>query len=281
MAAYDELFTQILQAFAGLDALSHPGESSIFIVYAHDNEHEGVAAHADCVRRIIDWLKTLRCEVLSDKSPLGRWASRGAEMDAVRNIISNQLRLLPSPGVTGVDKVIICGSPLLEKYYNDGFTSHYVDSIRRAYVPGDKEQNSIKRIVETQCRIKGFHHVLTELAFLELRTTVKKDHGIIPLSLNGGDLLYLPFFQRSDLRLQSETSTKRLHALLFKLLHQIYPKKLELIESFQRCYKNACERIESDSAILIEEVRSIGQQEISKSLDYWQKHQEAAIRHVS
>ncbi|RYP27937.1 hypothetical protein DL767_007464 [Monosporascus sp. MG133] len=289
--AIEALFNKILERLEATDFFGRSTSPSTFIVYAHDNHDEGIAANAWCVHNLIKWLKAIRSRVLSDKSPLPLQSTREGGAAAAQNILSNQFCLLPasmrsdSAGtINSVDKVIVCGSRLLERYYEDEFTSSYIGAVEEVYVEvqhqtRDVLQSRIRHLVETKCDSKGFHHVLTELAFLKLRRSYDHDgHGIIPISLNGGDMKYLPFLQNSDLRLKSSANTADLRRLFFKLLQQIYTEEHALIGQFKECYENAHKRLQNAAGIAPPDFQVIIDQEISKAQNAWLQLQTAAIR---
>ncbi|RYP44597.1 hypothetical protein DL768_008946 [Monosporascus sp. mg162] len=144
--------------------------------------------------------------------------------------------------INSVDKVVVCGSRLLERYYEDDFTSSYIDA------------------VEAVC---SYDH---------------DGHGIIPISLDGGDMKYLPFLQNSDLRLKSSANTADLRRLFFKLLQRIYTEEHALIGQFKECYENAHKRLQNEAGIAPPDFQVIIDQEISNAQNAWLQLQAAAIR---
>jgi hypothetical protein len=292
LKALDTLFNLILAQLAESDIFGESESPSIFVVYAHDNEREGTA-NAQCVVRIIAWLKAIRSRTISDKAPLPLWESRIGGLDSIRNILSNQFCLLPdnTSGNVGtihrVEKVVVCGSEVLKRYYHDDFTSSYLDAIVKTYVEG-KEQSfdsdtleaNIRSIVETQCQHDAFHHVLTELAFLILRSRYRKDnHGIIPLTL-GEDLMeWLPFRENCDLVLKLKSlNNADLHQLFFKLLGQLYIQDHILINKYKECYDHASERLRNALDLSEDRTQQIVGQEIAKIQRAISAVQNAALR---
>ncbi|KAG5791001.1 hypothetical protein H9Q69_009946 [Fusarium xylarioides] len=276
-AAEDEAFIAVLEHVAPFDAFSHNNAPSIFIVYAHDNCQHAEPAHASRVHCLIDWLRVIRSNSLSDKSPLPLYATRDTGDDAVRNIISNQTCLLPRTRnpfshdsiVQSVDKVIVCGSELLEKYYNDSFTSPYLKEIETAYDAADTRQHKIRIVVDKCAERPGFHNVLTELAFLRLRDPSK--HGIIPISLDESNFTYLPFPDSAELRLMAKPGQSGLRNLFFKLLLHIYPQEQELVHTFRDSYAKACKRFEQNG-IVPKDVQQIIKEELQKADTVWYGH---------
>lgn len=216
-------------------------------------------------------------------------SSREEDTTALENILSNQFCLLPASRhagdrkITSVDKVIVCGSSLLESYYQNEFTPHYVSRIQELYdhfqhKTRDELQKEIRSFVETQCKKEGFHHVLTELAFVALRRTQDdKCHGIIPVALHENSVGYLPFLKASDhyIKLKSPKDPSSLHKLFFSLLQRVYIEEHERIDIFRTCYTEARKRLENRPST---ESQTIIKEEISKALDRWLQHRNAATR---
>jgi hypothetical protein len=122
----------------------------------------------------------------------------------------------------------------------------------------DEVKKGIERIVKTYCDKEGFHHVLTELAFLEIRSEKEKRyHGIIPVMLNGDGIKSLPFFDSGvHLWLKPQGHSKSmihecqaLHRLLFNLLRQLYEDQHASIDEFEICYKNCVETLSYASSL--------------------------------
>ncbi|KAF5021927.1 hypothetical protein F66182_6030 [Fusarium sp. NRRL 66182] len=248
--AVETLFNRILNQLAETDVFSKSDAPSIFVVYAHDNEQLGTA-HASCVIHIIQWLQEIRSRTVSDRAPLPLLFYRRDGSDSVRNIFSSQLCLLPEDNasddgtINRVEKVVVCGSELLRKYYNDPFTSPYLDAIKTAYLKAHTQrgtpelpEEAMRRVVEAQCQRKGFHHVLTELGLLMLRNSHKEYRSsVIPLTLDGSLMEWLPFWENCDVVLKLKSpATPHLHQLFFKLLGQIYPQEHRLINQYKNCY---------------------------------------------
>ncbi|PSN64173.1 ankyrin [Corynespora cassiicola Philippines] len=279
--AINEHFNRILGVLADTSVFGRPDSPSVFIVYAHDNDDVG-SATAWYVKCLIKWLLAIRCSLLSDKSPLR--CKREGGIAAARNILSNQLCLLPRSGgaslpgneVTGVEKVVLCGSKVLQQYYGHGLTAKYLDEIITFYEVNAKSrdanhiQDGIRDIVERNYDRDEFHHVMTELAFLDLRRRYRRaeDDGIVPFTLDGSGMKYLPFLEGCDLylSLQSEALDHQ-HKLFFKLLRQLYasPQAHSVIDNFQECYENACLSFTKEHTITREIFSSTSYREINKA----------------
>ncbi|KAI4867290.1 hypothetical protein F4820DRAFT_214989 [Hypoxylon rubiginosum] len=295
-----KLFSAILDILADTDVFSHSTSPSIFIVYAHDNDKEGTA-NAWCVRHLIEWLGAIRSRTLSDKSPLPLWSTREGDTAALRNILDNQFCLIPAHNnsddtgtIASVDSVVLCGSGLLRRYYEDPFTSSYIDAIEKSYTEGQLEftnlqalKDKVRDMVESNYDRPGFHHVLTELAFLKLRRSYShgNNHGIIPVALDEDLMTYLPLRNPSDLVLKLKSFREAdLHRLFFHLLRQIYTEAQSLIDRFESCYKVAIDRLKNEAAttqgITQEKSGAIVYSEIHKAIEDLRRLDGAALRNV-
>ncbi|EWG54158.1 hypothetical protein FVEG_12438 [Fusarium verticillioides 7600] len=257
--AIETLFNNILNQLAATDVFSKSDAASIFVVYAHDNEQLGTA-NASCVIHLIEWLKEIRSRSVSDRAPLPLLFSRTDDSGSVRNILSSQFCLLPPDNVSDdgtihrVHKVVVCGSDVLKKYYDDTFTAPFLEAIKLSYLkaknePGIREtpEDAIRRVVEAECQSNGFHHVLTELGLLMLRRSHKEHRtGVIPVTLDGSLMEWLPFWDSCDVVLKlKSTATSHQHQLFFKLLAQIYPQEHRLINQYKDCYDLTCRELQS------------------------------------
>ena len=234
----------------------------IFVVYAHDNSKTGIA-HQDCVRNLIEWLREVRTNVLSDKSPVLE------NLDclhpaAAGDIVENQIRLLPTwkmftktEGIVKIDKVVLCSSQVLRNYYESSFASSYIQKVE-ALCTAQHDitaiKSDVKDLVGSSWKHPDFHHVLTELAFLKARGSHnrEKSQAVVPIDLEARGMEYLfgksksPIFDRSKLILNFESPTDRCyqHKRFFDLLGQLYPEQQDLIWRFQNCYLTLKERFQ-------------------------------------
>ena len=218
---------------------------------------------------MIRWLGLARCRILSDKSPLEPFPDRLGSTLAAQNILNNQFRILPSldnpsdaSDCTAIDKVIVCGSTVLQHYVEDRSAVRYVERIETAYKSSGGETNQIRDTVESSAQDDGFHHVLTEIAFLNIRRLHNRgDHGIIPLALSG-DLpgTYLPgCIENCDvvLKLGQGNILIEQHRLFFQLLSKVYPHIHSEIEEFKRCYNKTSTQLGEEGATTTAKARSI------------------------
>ena len=250
--------------------------SSVFVVYAHGSpNNKKHPANDQSAVILIESLKQLRYPVFSDKSPFSPMPFRDREekTNAVRDILANQFCLLPEVGSSSdgsmgsVDKVIICGSSLLEMYLigekdNDNnntkglaakFASQYIQEIKDIYVkhscngwPNVKKH--IETFVNTQCSKDYFHHILTEIAFLRVRSEKKGNASIIPISLNGVELMaYIPFLRGTDLRLKCSN----IHLTFFKLLKllSLSPFLQGIVDTFRSVYETSTKELPNNTLL--------------------------------
>ncbi|KAI1762823.1 hypothetical protein GGR53DRAFT_400231 [Hypoxylon sp. FL1150] len=291
------LFWAILETLADTDVFSNSTSPSIFIVYAHDNPKEETA-NSWCVRHLIDWLGAIRSRTLSDKSPLPLWSTREGGSAAVRNILDNQFCLLPTRNssdetgiVTSVDKVVVCGSGLLKRYYEDPFTPSYIKALEVSYIEGQAQcanpqelQCGLRNVVEKHCHRPGFHHVLTELAFIKLRGSFSQGskHCTIPVALDEDLMAYLPFRNPSDLVLKLHSPSEAdLHRLFFRLLRQVYMEAQSLITRFESCYKIAIGRIDNEAKDMTSKIlETIIYSEIHQTIEDLRRLDGATLRNL-
>ncbi|GAW14635.1 hypothetical protein ANO14919_040380 [Xylariales sp. No.14919] len=242
MPLTDDQFVQLLEGFADLDIFNDPKTPVTFVVYAHDNENAVGKAEDGVVRLLIKWLKAIRARAISDKSPL-LLATQYTGSNPAGDILDNQFRLLPSDGSDRVGKVILCGSEVLQQYLKDSSASGYIESIRNQYQArvGLREfQDNVRKLVQKHWKDPWFHHILTELAFLQIRKDAYPgNHGIIPIVLTGDDVRqYLPYVEAFNIFLKHQNRDAR--KILFKLLKLIYVSALDHydIDEIEDCYES-------------------------------------------
>jgi hypothetical protein len=188
------LLEEVLFAFSLTNIFSHPNAPSFFVVYAHDQTERNQPDECT-VRKFIRYFELMRAQIRSDRS-------QNLSDLARANIFHTQSCLLPKRVATDpVDLVVLVHSEVLSNYCGEESGRKYMSLFKQASKPvldelyqdhnsGSVSQQSIpdyqkivKSLVNNQ---KSFHHVLTELAFVELRA-VNDQNGtsIIPLSLRG------------------------------------------------------------------------------------------------
>ncbi|KAK5453277.1 hypothetical protein LTR55_012157, partial [Exophiala xenobiotica] len=256
-AAVEELFEEILDTLKNFDNFGRSHSPSIFLVYAHDKPNAR-NAHVQCVHHLIKWLQKVGAQILSDRSLLPEVSTRRSGSEAVRDILANQVCLLPpvrrSTGnrevISSVDKVLLCGSDVLREYCESDIGDRYMGTIEqlcieahdRGIYPENLEDDIRKSMRET--RESGeVHHLHTELAFLRVRCmrAGADGHGIIPIALNGDLMEYVPFFETSNLvlKLKSTDELHDLRKLFFKVLRQLFTDHIQDIDEFEDCYDRA------------------------------------------
>ncbi|KAI0138000.1 hypothetical protein F4776DRAFT_670644 [Hypoxylon sp. NC0597] len=233
-----------------------------------------------------------------DKSPLPLWSTREGGSAAIQNILDNQFCLLPARDnsdeigtINSVEKVIVCGSELLKRYYENTLTVSYVDAIETSYTEGQTEsadpqvlQQNVRGVVESNCCHDTFHHVLIELAFLELRRAQSPDsnRGIIPVALDNELMTYLPFLNNCDLVLKLMSLEEvDLHRPCSRLPQKIYKEEHSLIHRFEGCYNEATERLKKEvtmaQGISQERLDAIVYSEIHKAAEELKRLNGAAL----
>ncbi len=263
-----QVFETILKQFQDLDLCQ--SSPSLFLVYAHNNNQLG-KADAEVSQRVIQWLSNLRSNLYSDRSAGGHQAlpfSATLEEKAKANdILSSQLCLLPNHAGT-VDHVVLCGSELLGHYMASPYYERFYESIQRAYQEANdftQAEAAMRKVVDANLNEKEFHHVLTELAFLQIRYEHNKDkHGTIPLLLNSTAQQCLPKFIIDSTTIRIEDSIWRmpnlwngqqtyqdegLHIGFFKLLKRLLVKQeghIALVE--EKIYQACLNKLREDHA---------------------------------
>lgn len=234
----------------------------------------------------------MHAQIISDHSPLPPFVSKIEGTDAIGNILANQMCLLPprcygteTPKTTCVDKVIVCGSEVMEGYCRKASTPAYIGEIvqictTRADQPTKLGlESTIRQRVEKECGRDDFHHILTELAFIEARKSgLPETHGIIPVVLNqknpdGAPMRYLPVFQNTDVKLKLKCpAASSLHRLFFKLLKRLFPDDRDFVKPFIKCYDCAIEEHRLDEEVGVSRKRfdeTVNQRITKAYQEYW------------
>ncbi len=188
-ALLDRLFEKML---AVLTSLEVPNQPSLFLIYAHHNFACG-QAKAEVARYLITKLSQLRVQLYSDQSPMAKpysvWRDNPRKDAQLEDILTSQLCLLPTQlrsEVKPVDKVVVCCSEVLANYLNWPTYADFYLALQQAYLVDalEKGNRHLRRVVNAFSQQDGFHHVLTEIAFLRIRAEELGDqHGIIPVAL--------------------------------------------------------------------------------------------------
>ncbi len=276
------------KALLTLNSLEVSNKPSLFLVYAHDNPTYG-KAEAKTSKYLIEKLFEIRgVNLFSDQMPTGQRYSSSSEDQKkdgkLEDILTNQLCLLPYQlieGVKPVNKVVVCCSEVLGKYLKDwpDYNTFY-EALRNAYSEDreaylkDDEQKGISAIREVVRKFSqeeeykaGFHHVLTEIAFLQIRKEHLKDgHGIIPVSLtqNSYEPCLAHFIPATTVRMEDiprlEEQVKAgevypnqsRHGVLFKVIERLLVGSEEaqiFLDKFWKGYSNCISSLKKDSML--------------------------------
>ncbi len=265
------------KALSTLGSLELPNKPSLFLVYAHDNPSYG-KAEAAISRYLIEKLSQIRVNLYSDQTPMGQPSSRAVEDwkedGKLEDILTSQLCLLPTrlrDGVEPVDKVVVCCSEVLEKYLEWPHYEVFYRALREAYRKDceQKGTSAIREVVKAFSLKAGFHHVLTEMAFLQIRTEQLKDqHGIIPVSLTPksskqclGHFIAPTTVRMEDIsRFKEQAKAGRdvylnqgQHLVLFKLIERLFVSSNEVkpfINKFWQGYSECTARLKDEHSTL-------------------------------
>lgn len=212
--------------------------------------------------------------------------------DPIGNILASQMCLLPpicygteTPKTICVDKVIVCGSEVMESYCRKPCAQAYIDEIAETCTNSAKQpsritlESTIRERVENECGRNDFHHVLTELAFLKARKSVLSEtHGMVPVVLSQTNseetpLRYLPVFWNTDVKLKLGSSQETsLHKLFFKLLKRLFPDDKDLIQPFRKCYDWVIEHFTLDEIVVLSQKSfddTVNQRITKAYQEYW------------
>jgi hypothetical protein len=296
----DILFGKILEGFAETDCFSNESSPTIFLVYAHESSSGN--ANAAWAVKLIKWLTAIRSKTFSDKSLVpGLWATREEKNFAsVHDIVSNQFCLLPArcrvakgKRVTRVNKVIVCCSEVLQGYSKDTRMDAYTKAIKDFYFDAEEKYQDIESIEAGIQELvpkfrdqEGFHHVITELAFLDIRSSREaNDHDIIPIKFDDSDIAYLRCLHTTQtvwLKVKDDRSTLHpcqvLHKLFFKLLRRVYESEEQSIKEWERFYDECVQNLSQEILPSPEDfIRTLQQKEIT-TLDRLKRNGYATIR---
>ncbi len=291
----DYLFEKALLTLSSLEVSKKP---SFFLVYAHDNEAHG-EAKASTSKYLIEELSKIQVVLYSDQTPMAQpyagLPQKRKQDGRVEDILTSQVCLLPDQlqdGVEPVDKVVVCCSEVLGRYLTWPHYEDFYQALQAAYLKdreayckdGGRLGNSVIREVlstfsEKEPYKAGFHHVLTEMAFLQIRAEQLKDqHGIIPVSLtpNSYKQCLGHFIERTRVRLEDITRlaeqaqtdaevypNQSRHWVLFKLIERLLINSDEaqiFLKKFWQGYRDFISQLNDKSAMP-------GELELTKSID--------------
>ncbi len=276
------LFEKALSRLSSLEVSNKP---SLFLVYAHENTAYG-KAEASTSKYLIEKLSQIQVVLYSDQTPIGQPYSNSlgeVKKDSkLEDILTNQLCLLPGQlrsDVKPVDKVVVCCSEVLGSYLKwpeyDSFYQKLREAYgkdREAYLKGDEQENAwairevVREFSEEEKYNGRFHHVLTEMAFLQIRAEHLKDgHGIIPVPLtrNSYDDCLSKFISSTTVRMgdiprfeeqaqagQEIYPNQSRHWVLFKLIERLLVGSDEaktFLDKFWQGYSDCISRLKGES----------------------------------
>ncbi|RDW73399.1 hypothetical protein BP6252_07306 [Coleophoma cylindrospora] len=263
-------FNSVIETLADLDVFQD-SSTHIFLVYAHENEKlPQLEAKAEQAQMIIKWLLQLRSKTISDRSPLFRdsISVRDNGKSGAHNILENQYCLLPRTSlsikaneVSSIDKVILCSSEVLQSYYEDTEMQKYVTDIKAFYgrqkfsrtntiLNREEFKTGLHEIVTKYTESTSFHHVITEIALLEIRHEHEVYKSIVPVILNGTGPSWLPVDELDIWLGVSNKSnawaiheTHILHKMFFRLLGRLFEDLKPCIDEFEKCYDKCVDKI--------------------------------------
>lgn len=219
---------------------------TLFFIYAHEPEKEH-----DYGKDYIKWFKDANFDILSDNSPLGNTPGMIPKVyttNAAGDILANQFCLLPQRASrNSVRYVIVCGSERLGRYMQAKDFKNYVDEMKREYQENayrsEKDIHDVVRMVYKKYQKKmgaDFHHVLTELALLNLRNPHELRDSVRPLLISGKyDECFPSYIVEQNTILRVEQDGKRTpHKCFFKLLAEVAPDKKSYIDTLSKTYSD-------------------------------------------
>ncbi len=281
----DYLFEMALSTLGSLEVSNRP---SLFLVYAHDSPTHG-KADASTSKYLIEKLSQIQVVLYSDQTPVGQPYSSAAgalkKDSKLEDILTNQLCLLPGQlrsDVKPVDKVIVCCSEVLGSYLKWSDYDNFYQQLRKAYredrkayLKDGRQANAwglreVVRQFSQEGEYKaGFHHVLTEMAFLQIRAEeLKNGHGIIPVPLtrNSYDDCLSRFTAATTVRMEdiprfeAQAQAGRAvypnqsrHWVLFKLIERLLVDSDEartFLNKFWQGYNDCLSRLNDESSPL-------------------------------
>jgi hypothetical protein len=254
------------------NAFNREDTTSMFVIYAHDTETK--SADSRVVRNIINYLKLIGSPTRSDRVPVLR--SEDPESGARDDILVNQFCLLPERIATNpVEKILLCYSRLLRDYCVDADGRAYIEEVKDAALreikklrAGDTNtitlnaqrihsiQNAIQAVVNSHTTKPWFHHVLTEIALVNLRVFLSEQPcKVIPVDLQSTntvlkDLSFLNATQHYVVPPPTVVvkvgASEQTHRLFFNLLERIHGQLPPVVIWLQEVYTRGIEKLEDN-----------------------------------
>jgi hypothetical protein len=237
---------------------------SLFVIYAHDNPTLG-RADSRVVRELISRLNGIGSKCRSDRSATLSWDA--PESRARDDILENQFCILPkSVSETSVDKIVLFYSEALQACCTNEEGRKYVEGLRtmglhefkglgiglhdEATIPSKTAQSAqgrIRAVVESHFRQPWFHHVLTEIGLVGLRTAWDRNpYMVVAVNLHGIETISddLEFLGRTQHYLNVPpldpvliNEAVRYHQLFFVLLERVYKQLPKIVDLIRQHYQ--------------------------------------------
>jgi len=241
------------------DSLDAP---SLFVIYAHDNPTLG-KADSRMVRELIRSLGEIKSKCRSDRNAtLGSDAPKSRARD---DILENQFCILPkSVSDTSVDKIVLFYSEALQACCTNVEGRKYIDKLKTVDLHTSKEsgygthdtvfpstsrstREKLRAVVESHSRQPWFHHVLTEIGLVSLRTAWDRDpYTVVAVNIHdietiSDDLEFLGHTQHYLSLPPPEAvlinEAERYHHLFFGLLERIYNELPMIVDLIRQHYQ--------------------------------------------
>ncbi|KAK8070416.1 hypothetical protein PG997_010619 [Apiospora hydei] len=270
-AVMEALMNEICSALSRKDIyFEGPQAPSFFVIYAHDNPNYG-RADDRIVKKFIGYLRIIGSKAQSDRNPVIR-QSPDSDSTPYHDILANQFCLLPEELTTNsVEKVLLCFSEVFHAYCSDPKGREYIkrvvkaghDEAKRLEGRDDcmaKVQRAIRQAVNDGIeKEEGFHHVLTEIALLQLRVLLAKAKGrenddtstVVLVDLHSTNKIFegLPFLSPTKhwLTLPPVNRSEASHRLFFRILERVYEPGLPLTRVLESQYNDQIQALRSKS----------------------------------
>ena len=288
----DILMAELMKKLGFTNMLCHESMPSAFVIYAHDMKSEtGEVVKADSreVRKLLEYFEVANSKIRSDRRPI---LPTDSDFEAEESVLENQFCLLPKEATeNSVDKVILCYSPVLKSFVDSTEGKTYMNRLKQAYQnPQNRQPESIKGqidaiVKESQHQKSWFHHVLTEIAFVDIRSANSAKHSIIPVVLGKGstllaDLSFLPTAAYYTKPLEKEYSKHGdsycTHKLCFDVLDRLYKDFRGIrsrLDSLRDLYNNGVENQDRQHDLSEDLFQLYVSQEIDQELQRWRRYE--------
>ncbi|KAH0375531.1 hypothetical protein KCU92_g10149, partial [Aureobasidium melanogenum] len=266
---------------------------SFFVIYTHENPAPG-KADSRMVRKLIEYLGKIGSKCRSDRGPTLRSDYLGSK--ARDDILENQFCLLPEDvSDSSVDKILLFYSEALKDYCAVPEGRKYMKTLKTVGLHGRKElqrnvhdesimssataqsvKASIRAVVETHTEESWFHHVLTEIGLVHLRTTWDNDpYTVIPIDLHGTGKISknLEFFTSTQHYLKPPPlgsviidQIEQCHRLFFLLLERIYEDLPIIVKLIQERYQIGFSYLNQGPSVSQDDFKMIVRKEVTEEI---------------